>query len=295
MQKDAFGNLQPALLAGYFLLVMGIGMFVWHPLILLCSLAGGAGYAVFLKGRRAVRYLLTFVLPVALLAAVLNPLFNHRGLTVLFTWHGHEYTMEALLYGLAAGAMFAGILCWCYCFGTVMTSGRIMQVLGKRMPGGALLLSMVLRQIPRYRDRARKVRESREMLGEGKEKGFLPRLKEGTLRLSMVTTWALENSVETADVMTARGYGSGRRTFYGRHKRDARDAVLFDFLLPSALFLLIGLACGLARIWYFPTVQPAELTGSAAMLFILYGIICFLPLLLNGKEALSWRASRSRM
>ena len=254
MQKDAFGKLQPALLVGYFVLVAGIGMFVWHPVILACSLLGAAGYLLYLDGRKGGRFLLAFVLPVSLIAAVLNPLFNHRGVTELVSWHGHIYTLESLLYGLAAGAMFAGVLCWCRCFGTVMTSEKIMQVLGKRMQGAALLLAMTLRQIPRYTARIRKVRESRKAMGKGSGTGFMERLKEGTKQLSMVTTWALENSVETADAMAARGYGNSKRTFYASHKRDLRDAVLFDFLLASGCILIIGLASGLARAWYFPTV-----------------------------------------
>ena len=58
-------------------------MFFMHPVCLGISLVSALIYAVYLGGRRAVRFQLCGLLPMLLLAAVVNPAFNHEGATLL--------------------------------------------------------------------------------------------------------------------------------------------------------------------------------------------------------------------
>ena len=58
-------------------------MFFMHPISLAVSLFGAIAYALYLRGRRAMRLLLRFTFPMMLIAAVVNPAFNHEGITIL--------------------------------------------------------------------------------------------------------------------------------------------------------------------------------------------------------------------
>ena len=58
-------------------------MFLLHPVSLLISLGCALCCAIYLNGRKAVRFSLRLLLPMMLLAAVLNPAFNHEGATIL--------------------------------------------------------------------------------------------------------------------------------------------------------------------------------------------------------------------
>ena len=62
--------------------VLVIAMFYRHPILLGLSLLAAIVYAVRLAGWKGMRYgLLLF--PVCLLSAAVNPLFSHRGATIL--------------------------------------------------------------------------------------------------------------------------------------------------------------------------------------------------------------------
>ena len=54
--RDTFSSCHPVINFLYFALVLLVTMFCLHPVILGLSLAGGVVYAVYLNGRKAVRF-----------------------------------------------------------------------------------------------------------------------------------------------------------------------------------------------------------------------------------------------
>ena len=75
--RDMFSSCHPALNFLYFALVNGFSMFLMHPASLIISLGASLAYAVYLNGRRAVRFSLLVMLPMMAMAALINPAFNH--------------------------------------------------------------------------------------------------------------------------------------------------------------------------------------------------------------------------
>ena len=72
-------------------------MFFMHPVCLFISLACAWAYAVYLRGGRAVRDGLRYMLPMFILAAVVNPAFNHEGATILgYLPSGNPITLESI-------------------------------------------------------------------------------------------------------------------------------------------------------------------------------------------------------
>lgn len=108
---DAFSRYHPLVNFLFFALVLAYSMVLMHPVCLAVSLTGALVYAGELGGRRALAGHLKFALPVLLLAAIVNPAFNHAGITILtYLPSGNPLTLESILYGLAAGPCCAP---WC--------------------------------------------------------------------------------------------------------------------------------------------------------------------------------------
>ena len=108
---DSFSTYHPAVNFLYFTLVLLCSMFLMHPLCLAVSLGSAVAYALCLGGRKALRFQLRFLLPLLLLTALLNPAFNHQGVTILlYLPSGNPLTAESIFYGLASAAMMAAVL-----------------------------------------------------------------------------------------------------------------------------------------------------------------------------------------
>ena len=108
--NDSFSALHPALTFCYFAAVLLLTMLVLHPVFLALSLLGALGYCAVLRGWRSLGRTLGRLVPFLVLMAVLNALFNHAGVTMLFYLpNGNPVTREALCYGAAAAAMFAAV------------------------------------------------------------------------------------------------------------------------------------------------------------------------------------------
>ena len=119
------------------------------------------------------------------------------------------------------------------------------------------------------------------------------RAAHGLKILSITTTWALENSVETADSMKSRAYGLRGRTNFSIYRFDRRDAGLMGFLAGVFVLLMAGITSRQIHILYFPVFTMNALTPAAVLVYSLYGLLCVLPLLLNIAEDIKWRSLRS--
>ena len=75
--SDPFSRYHPAVNFLFFALVLVFSMVLMHPVCLLISLLGAVLYVIQLNGRKGLRFSLKIALPVMLLAALVNPAFNH--------------------------------------------------------------------------------------------------------------------------------------------------------------------------------------------------------------------------
>nr|WP_317363731.1 energy-coupling factor transporter transmembrane component T [uncultured Blautia sp.] len=297
MRQDIFSSFHPSINFLYFVLVIGCSMFVMHPVFLGLSCAGGMAYYVYLKHWKALKTALWLMLPVFLISAAVNPLFNHQGITLLFYLkNGNPMTLESILYGLAAGAMLVCVLNWFSCYQVVMTSDKFIYLFGKVIPAMSLILSMVLRFVPRFKTQITKISDSQKCIGRDVTNGnVLARAKHGMKILSVMTTWALENSVETADSMKSRGYGLRGRNNFSIYRFDTRDKVFLLCLLLLGGGVLAGILTKSVHFLYYPMLQMNENTIGAALVYVCYGILCFLPVIMNITEDIKWHYMKSKI
>lgn len=297
MKSDAFSSCHPLIGFFYFVLVIGCSMFVMHPVFLALSCGSGFCYYLYLKGKKAVKTALWLMLPVLLLFAAINPLFNHQGVTLLYYFKtGNPLTLESILFGLASGVMLVCVLNWFSCYQVIMTSDKFIYLFGRLIPAMSLIFSMVLRFVPKFKNQIQKVSEAQRCIGRDVTNGnIFARAKHGMKILSIMVTWALENSVETADSMKSRGYGLRGRTNFSIFRFDTRDRSLLGILILGGGIILTGITTKTVHCLYYPALIINPLTPAAATVYICYGLLCFLPMILNITEDIKWHYLRSEI
>ncbi len=292
------GGLQaihPAVSLLYFTAVIVFAMFLMNPVCLTLSLLCSAATAVVLNGRKTVLFALKVILPLALLAIVINPFVNHRGVTVLgyLPWN-NPLTLESILFGVASAVMLSSTVLWFSSFHTVMTSDKLVFLFGKTLPALGLMLSMSLRFVPKFNAELREVRNAQRLLFPEKS-GLIPRIKSAVRVLSVMISRALEDSLETADSMKARGYGLKGRTAYSRYRMTGQDWFLLSVTIVLTAAIAVFCFCKTARFRYYPSVTQLK---SAADTFIFYGtyaVLLLIPLILTVGEGIRWRKYESNI
>lgn len=285
-----FEAYHPAALAVYFLAAAGVCMFSMDPVLLGLSLTGAVLSLAALGGMRPWR---THLYALALFAgmALVNPLVSHKGVTVLFVLNANPVTLEAVVYGLAAGTMLLAVLYWFRAFNRVMTSEKLLHLFGGLSPRLALILSMALRYVPLFARQAAQVAQSQQAMGKYREDTLIDRFRGGLRVFSVMVTWTLENGIITADSMTARGYGVGRRSRYTIFRWRRGDVLLLGASLLLTALTLAGLAD--RSVTYYPAIRFSPMTLRALTGYAAYGLLTLLPALITGKEALKWHCLRS--
>ena len=292
--RDSFDRCHPAVNFLYFALVLGFTMFLMHPVSLAVSIVSAAVYAVQLNGAGAVKRSMKCLLPMALLAAVVNPAFNHAGVTfIMYLPGGNPLTLESILYGLAASGMLLAALLWFSCVTAVLTTDKFVYLFGRIAPALGLVLSMTVRFVPRFAARFREARAARRCLAPAGQEGVVARLRELAAVLSAMVSWSMENAMDTADSMKSRGWGLPGRTAYTVYRLTDRDRGLLLWLGLAGVFLLSCAASGAMDWRYYPTVR-GSLTGVLPVSGqIVYLALCLTPVILNGWEAVQWKRLRS--
>jgi energy-coupling factor transport system permease protein len=287
----SFAAYNPFVLTVYFFAVSGYAMFSMHPAVTCISLLGAVLLRLTRGGvsLRGSMLLLGFFL----LTALINPLVSHHGATVLFVLNDNPVTLESLIYGIFASASMLSILCWFGSFSRMMTRDKLLYVCGRLSPKLALVLSMAMRYVALLGQQARKTAQAQKALGLYKEDSLYDKLRGGIRIFSVLLTWALENGITTADSMTARGYGIGKRTHFAIFRFTRADGALLAAIVLCTALTLSG-ADALSHSFY-PYFTVSASAPLAVCSLISYAILAILPLCIDGKEAIRWHSSLSHM
>ena len=198
-----------------------------------------------------------------------------------------------MIAGLTAGLLLASVVTWFSCYTVVMTTDKFVYLFGKIIPSLGLVLSMALRYVPRFRRKLAEVKEAQAALGSGEGKQSMgEKVKNGVSVFSAMLTWSMENAVETADSMRARGYGLPGRTTFSLYRFETGDKCLLCWLLFGILMILISIAKGNTYFQTYPVVKMAPQTIPAVLFEVFYFIFCLTPMLLSLAEDIRWRKLR---
>lgn len=305
---DTFSQCHPVLNFFYFGVVLLFTMFNQHPVFIGISYAGAFSYSVLLNGwKKTLKQSFLFTFPGLLIVALLNPLFNHYGVTMLYYIEssGNWITLEAVVYGIVLGAVMFVVIQWFSCYNKIMTSDKFIYLFGKIIPALSLILSMALRFVPRFMRQLNVIRNGQKSMGKDVSEGsLLNRCKAGLNMLSILVTWSLENAIETSDSMRSRGYGLHGRTAFSIYRFTRKDRYLLAAMAVLFTVFTAGCASGAAYASYDPRILLAGFTISgykapvtlspmlAVLTYLCFGIFCFLPVILDVAEAVSFSRSR---
>lgn len=293
--KDAFSQMHPIVNFIFFAFVIGFSMFIMNPACLLISLVCALVNALYLNGKKAVRLSVLYLLPTIIIIAIVNPVFNHDGVTMLayFPWD-NPLTLESIIYGIATAVLLSSIVLWFSCFNEVMTSDKFIYLFGRIVPSLSLVLSMALRFVPKFIFQFNVIRNSQKCIGRDISDGkLLQRLKNAAKIISIMISWALENAIETADSMKSRGHGLKGRTAFSIYRFSKRDVAVLSLIIISGIILIIMSVLDVAKFRYFPSVKGNVISAPAIIYYALYFSLMIMPLAINVWEGIKWKRLRS--
>lgn len=293
--KDAFSKLHPTVNFIFFAFVIALSMFVMNPVCLALSLVCAFVNAVYLNGIKTVKLCLKFIMPMMLLIILINPVFNHQGVTILtyFPWD-NPLTLESIVYGIASAALLSSVVLWFSVFNSVITSDKLVYLFGRIIPSLSLVPSMSLRFVPKFSAQFKNVRNAQRCIGRDISDGsVINRIKNGIRIISIMLSWSMENAIETADSMKSRGFGLKGRTAYSIYRFDRRDLIVLIIVALLGVTVSVSAITGVIDFNYYPSIKGNLTDALSLATFFLYGILMLIPTILNAGEGIKWKRLRS--
>jgi len=292
---NSFANYHPFVLFAYYLAVISISMFLLHPIILGLSLLGSLVFFALLTSMKKILWAIGFYVLVFLLIAVTNPIFVHKGETILFFLNDNPVTLEAIIYGFVIATMLVAVIFWSKSYSHLMTSDKFIYLFGKIIPKLSLVISMALRFIPMFKEQIKKVNQTQKTLGLYTSNSLTDRVLSAIRTFNSILTWSFENSINQADSMKARGYGLKGRTNFSLFKWFLGDVVTLSVIIASFGLVIYFNVKQLYVFDYYPVVSSIQLSINHLLQFVIVFILMILPTLIEVKENLQWKYLRSKI
>lgn len=250
----AFDTSHAAVPAVCFAGTVALSMFAVHPVLVGLSLVGALAFSLLARGWRATARGLAWQLPMLALVCLANPLFSASGSTLVLKLGPRSVYAESLAYGATMGVLMVAVVVWLEDAACVLTQDRLLALAGGRARSVPLVLSMAAQLVPQLLDRARMVRSAQQACTAAGARPSPREVLVGTSTLLM--TWALEDSVERADAMRARGWESGCERTCFRPDRLRRSDVLALVGLVALLAVCAAAAWDVCSSWRFYPTMP---------------------------------------
>ena len=294
MNKDAFSGFHPSVNLAFFVAALGMTMFIQQPVYLLISMISGCAYLLYLQGKKGFYRQVGYLVPILIMMAIMNPVFNHEGVTVLwYLPNDNPITLEAICFGLASAVMMGASIVWFNCCNTVFTSDKIIYLFGRVIPALSLMISMTLRFVPRFKNFLQSVLRTQQAMH--KPENTKEKLGQALAAFSATVSWAMEQSIVSADSMKSRGYGLFGRTAFSIFIFEKRDGIALALLTLLCVGTVAPHVLGLMGWTYYPSMTGDLLGPVQILAYLCYGGMCNLPLIINLMEDRKWNALRSKI
>lgn len=278
----------PFVLCSFFVVLLACTMFFMHPVLLVISFVAAFTLLCRIKGKTAWKQLY-WIVPVIVLSAVINPMFSHNGEHPILYVNSNAITLEAIAYGFAIGTLLATMMLWCQIFQLTMTSDAFYYLCSKGSPTFALLLSMTLRFVPLFKMQLLQMIAAQRAIGQDVAQGsYIRRLRLAFRILSMMITWALEQAIEGADAMRARGYGDKKRTTFSIYTMTSQDRAALYALGTFIGLLVIMTLTDSTYYAYYPTFSTMQVAPLHLILYSGYALFFFIPAWQEGRFQKQW-------
>ncbi|GGA33809.1 ABC transporter permease [Kroppenstedtia guangzhouensis] len=270
-----FRDLHPVVTFIYYTGVLLLLLLMFHPLFILsaCILLLAVNL-LYDGGKELFRWKGAMGMTAGVILVV-NPLTSERGTHVLWEGTSHRVTWEAVLYGGMMSGIILCVMATFISYQQVIPTNKFLYLFSRLLPQWALLIVLALRLVPLLRERLGEI----EMVHRSREDeipklSLQERLRRSMKRLEVLLTWSLEEGLQRADSMKARGYGTGRRSSYSPYRWRPQDGGALLFLLISGGACFYGWTQGLGVLTIYPEMGSLGLTDEGWAL--LGGYLSFL-------------------
>ncbi len=277
-----FDSYHPTINFVFFVSVICFTILFKHPVFIAISYVTGFVYSIKLNRIKGLVFNAVLIPFIAAFAFYYSQ-FEHFGVTNLGqTAIGNAVTLEALVFGLAIGTIIASVIMWLSCVHAVVTADKVIYLMGRIAPRLSLFISIILRMGPKIKERASKINTAQKAIGRGTKQGNVIRRVQNAVRLlSIVTTWTMENFVESSDSMRSRGYALKGRTAFSIYRFDNRDRGFVIVIFCAFTVILAGYALDQMRILYDPQIIINPVTSLSYVFYAAYASLCLLPIMLQ--------------
>lgn len=272
----------PAVPAALFSAIIALAMFGISPGLAAISLGCAFAHACLTTGLAQALSKLKWQLPLLALICLINPLFSAMGSTLLARVGPFRIYAESVAYGAVMGALLVSVLMWIEAFANAVGQDELLSMGGSVLPRASLAVSMVARLVPQLMKRGAQTRRAYAANAPGAP---LDGARAGARVMSSLLSWSLEDSVERADSMRARGWGAGaKRSSYSPQPFRTRDGVA----LAAVVLLAACAAWGVYLVqtgWrFYPRME-----GSASWLaYLPFALLCLSPSAYAVWSRLAW-------
>lgn len=293
--KNALATYHPAAAFLFFAAAVGLTMLSFHPVYSIVSFVCALAYSLVLDGSKTLAGSLKMCFLLFTMIVFINTFFNKNGFTPLFSFGNHTIYKEGFVFGLCSGSALCAAILWFSCYSLVIDNDKFLYLFSRLSPSGALLISLTLGQAVDIRRKAETVKDSQFGLYGSEPKKLKQRIHLAMLRISALLNWSLEDSVETADSMQARGYGTGRQSRMIPYRFMKHD---FIFLFVVSAFITaaaFAFASGRLSFSFYPVTGQVAFDAVSLIGYSAHAAFMTLPILLEIKEAVQWRFYMSKI
>lgn len=217
---------------------------------------------------------------IAISFALINPFVAVEGNTVIFSGPhvpggliDLEVTAEEIVYGGLSGLRLAIAILACSLVVLRADPDLLTGLAGRVAPRSALLVALAARLVPTMRRDARALSDAARARGLVLRSGARgSRVRAASQLVVPLLASGLERGLETAEAMTARGYGSGARTQLPARPAAASERRLW---LPALglLAVAVWLFTRTPTFHCYPTLGSATEAGALLVALVAAGLL----------------------
>ncbi|MGX7148586.1 energy-coupling factor transporter transmembrane component T [Enterococcus ureasiticus] len=295
MNPNFFRRRHPLVTSCYYVVMLLIAMSTTNPLIISCCFLGSLSFQL-LHLKKGEKHSIIYPLIFLILITITNPLFVHRGGTILFFFLSKPITLEAFVYGFFMGMMIASILYLFQNFQTTVDSEKFFYLFGKRFPKSALILTMIFRFIPLFQVYYQELNQVQKTIQLTQKRKLTEKASYGLDLFGNLFSWALENAMDTADSMKARGYGVTARSSRTVYRWKNMDLFSLFVILSLGSFFIISGTQGDYQFNFYPYSENLLLLLKQRWLdYLMIFVLALLPTLNRIREVIVWTILKSRI
>ncbi len=286
-ETSEFAGFHPFVNLLFYAFATGIAMFSTRPLFIFIAFVCSWSYSVLLGGIGKLKQNIMFMVPAIVIMVIINTFFTHDGETVLFYLNGNRITLEALVYGAAAAFVLTTVIVWFVSFNIIMSSDKFIYLFGKAAPVLGLTLSMIFRFT--------EISMGQKCMGRGMQRGFIKKTRLILKEVSILISWSLEASIETADSMEARGYGLKGRSSFHLFKFTRRDFKALATMAVTGGIATAGCIMGKTSMYYYPIIKTGNFDAVTIAAAISYALLLVIPLAIDVRGEMKWKQLNLQM